>query len=120
LPEWQEWMILSANDGTNMNPIKRDELFEHVSGFLKSKGIELKDGSYANGIQKGCGLLVDAINLSQKGLSRAKVEIDKKLDQMRQVVHEKTAPKPKAEGVKTKPQPQKPKKKSPKRANVNR
>jgi type IV secretory pathway TrbL component len=76
-----------------MKPIERGELYEHLSGFLKAKGIELKDGSYSKGIENGCGLLADAINLSQKGLTRAKVEMDKTLDQMRQAIHEKTAPK---------------------------
>jgi hypothetical protein len=79
-----------------MKPIQKDELFEHVSGFLKDKGIALKEGSYTKGIQNGCSLLADAINLSQQGLSRAKVEVDKRLDQMRQVIHEKTAPEKKA------------------------
>jgi hypothetical protein len=86
-----------------MKPIEKDELYEHLSGFLKDKGIELKAGSYAKGIQNGCSLLADAINLSQQGLSRAKVEVDKKLDQMRQVIHEKTAPQPKPAAQTTKP-----------------
>jgi|SRR5690348_14458130 len=76
-----------------MKPLNQDELYQNLRGFLKDKGIELQDGSYARGIQKSCSLLSDAINLGQQGLGRAKVEIDKKLDQMRQVVHEKTAPK---------------------------
>ncbi len=110
-----------------MKSIQRDELYEHLSGFLKGKGIELKEGSYANRIQKGCTLLADAINLSQKGLSRAKGEIDKKLEQMRQVIHEKTAPKPKAAapgpksaGAKAKPQASKPKAKPAKRPSPKR
>ncbi len=76
-----------------MKPFEKDELFQHLSDFLKNKGVELKEGSYARTIQKSCGLLADAINLGQKGFGRAKVEIDRKLDQMRQVIHEKTAPK---------------------------
>ena len=76
-----------------MKPIEKDELFAHLGQFLKSKGVELKEGPYANGIQKSCGLLTEVINLSQKGVQRAKSEVDKKLDQMRQVIHEKTAPK---------------------------
>ena len=85
-----------------MKPIQKEELFEHVSGFLKNKGIELKEGSYTKGIQNGCSLLADAINLSQQGLSRAKVEVDKRLDQVRQVIHDKTAPrsKPRAQAAK--------------------
>jgi hypothetical protein len=84
-----------------MNPIQKDELYENISQFLKGKGIELTEGSYTKGIHAGCSLLADAINLSQTGLDRAKVGlgktkegIEKKLDQVRQVIHEKTAPKP--------------------------
>ena len=75
-----------------MTPLNQDELYHNLRGFLKAKGIDLQDGSYARGIQKSCSLLSDAINLGQQGLGRAKVEIDKKLDQVRQVIHEKTAP----------------------------
>ncbi len=77
-----------------MKAIQKDELYEHLSGFLKAKGIEMKDGSYPKAIQKGCSILADAINLSQKGITQAKAQIDKNLDRMRQVIHEKTAPKP--------------------------
>ena len=49
-----------------MKPIEKNELYQHVSEFLKGKGIELKAGSYATGIQTGCSILADAINLSQK------------------------------------------------------
>jgi len=76
-----------------MKPIQKDELYEHLGQFLKDKGIELKEGSYTKGIHAGCSLLADAINLSQAGLERAKAGLDKKLDQVRQVIHEKTAPK---------------------------
>ena len=69
-------------------------MFAHVSQFLKSKGIELKEGSYSSGIEKSCGILTDAVNLSQQGIRRAKTELGKKVDQVRQVIHEKTAPKP--------------------------
>src|SRR5262245_47789014 len=75
-----------------MKPIEQHELYENLRGFLKNKGIELQEGSYARGIQKSCSLLTDAINLGQQGFERAKVGIDKKLDQMREVIHEKTAP----------------------------
>ncbi len=77
-----------------MKRINHNELYQHLSGFLKTKGVEFKEGSYPHGVRKGCQLLADAINLSQQGLEKAKTEIDKKLDQMRQVIHEKTAPKP--------------------------
>jgi hypothetical protein len=76
-----------------MKPIQKDELYEHLSQFLKAKGVEMKDGSYPKAIQKGCSILADAINLSQKGITQAKVQIDKNLDRMRQAIHEKTAPK---------------------------
>src|SRR5438445_9253819 len=76
-----------------MKPIAKDELFSHLSEFFKTRGIEMTEGTYAQQIQKSCGLLTDAINLTQLGFERAKSEIDTKLDQMRQVIHEKTAPK---------------------------
>jgi hypothetical protein len=76
-----------------MKPLEKHELYENLTGFLKTKGIELKAGSYAQAIQKSCSLLTDAINLGQGGLEKAKTKIDTKLDQVRQVIHEKTAPK---------------------------
>ena len=79
-----------------MKPIQKDELYEHLAQFLKAKGVEMKDGSYPKAIQKGCSILADAINLSQKGITQAKDRIDRNLDRMRQVIHEKTAPKPAA------------------------
>jgi len=75
-----------------MNKIQQDELFGHVSQFLKAKGIELQEGSYTRTIQKGCQVLADTINLSQQAMTRAKSGLEKKLDQARQVIHEKTAP----------------------------
>jgi hypothetical protein len=76
-----------------MKPIDKNELYANLTDFLKNKGIELKDGSYAKGIEKSCSLLTEAINLGQQSLERAKTQIDKKLDRVRQVIHEKTAPK---------------------------
>ena len=106
-----------------MKPIQKDELYAHLSQFLKAKGVEMKDGSYPRGIQKGCSILADAINLSQRGITQAKAKIDKNLDRMRQVIHEKTAPKPapkpgaspKAKAQKPKPKTQRPKQKAAKR-----
>jgi hypothetical protein len=106
-----------------MKPIQKDELYEHVSQFLKAKGIEMKEGSYPKGIQKGCSILADAINLSQKGITQAKAQIEKNLDRMRQVIHEKSAPKPaskpggspKSKGQGPKPKAQSPKGKAAKR-----
>lgn len=76
-----------------MKPIQKDELYNHLNQFLKTKGIELKDGTYPRAVQAGCSLLADVINLSQQGIERTRVEIDKNLDWMRRVIHEKTAPK---------------------------
>ena len=96
-----------------MKPIQKDELYDHLAQFLKAKGIEMKDGSYPKAIQKGCSFLADAINLSQKGISEAKVQIDKNLNRMRQVIHEKTAPKPAAKaGGRPKAKAQSPKPKT--------
>ncbi|HWV98258.1 MAG TPA: hypothetical protein VNZ64_01070 [Candidatus Acidoferrum sp.] len=79
-----------------MKRIDKAELYRHLSGFLKAKGIELTEGSYAVGIKKSCSFLADAINLSQQGLERARTQVDKNVDKLRQVIHEKTAPQPTA------------------------
>ncbi|HOW68542.1 MAG TPA: hypothetical protein P5186_08450 [Candidatus Paceibacterota bacterium] len=76
-----------------MKKVKTDELYNHLSEFLQSKGIELKDGSYAQRIQKGCSLLSEAINFTQTSLKRAKTGVDRKLDRMREAIHQQTAPK---------------------------
>ena len=76
-----------------MKKIERDELYENLRGFLKSKGIALDSGTYSERIHQGCNLLADAINATQKTVARAKAEADKKLDQLRQSIHEATAPK---------------------------
>ena len=80
--------------GANMQRIEKDELFNHLRGFLKAKGINLEGGAYADGIQHGCSLLTEAINATQQTVTRAKIEVDAKLDQLRQSIHEATAPKP--------------------------
>ena len=85
-----------------MKKIEREELFDHVRGFLKAKGISLDKGSYAEHIQQGCHLLTDAINATQSTVERARAEVDRKLDQLRQSIHEATAPRPPAAG----PQPE--------------
>jgi hypothetical protein len=77
-----------------MKPIEQNEIYENLNQFLKGRGVEMKDGSYSQTIQKGCSLLTDAVNLTQQGMGKAKSEIDKRLEQLRQVIHEKTAPKP--------------------------
>ena len=79
-----------------MKTIKKDELFHSLGGFLKSKGIEFKDGSYSERIQKGCNLLSDAINATQKTVKVTKVRVDNALDKLRQSIHERTAPRPPA------------------------
>jgi len=76
-----------------MKKINDKELFRHVSDFFKSKGIELKEGVYTQGIQKGCELLADTVQLSQQAMERAKAQMDRQLEQMRRIIHERTAPK---------------------------
>ena len=80
-----------------MNEINKEEMFGNLKSFLKSKGIEIQQGgSYAEGIRKGCEILTDTVNLSQRAFDRAKGAMDKGLEQVRQVVHERTAPKSKS------------------------
>ena len=89
---------LNPQTENNMKPINKEELYENLSEYLKTKGVSLQDGSYSRGIHAGCSFLADAINLSQAGLKRAKSEIEKQLDNARQIIHEKTARKSSASG----------------------
>ncbi len=76
-----------------MKTLKKNELYRHLGGYLKARGIELKDGSYATRIQQGCGLLTEAINCAQRGIAEAAAQMDQGLDKMRDIIHQKTAPK---------------------------
>jgi hypothetical protein len=76
-----------------MNQINKEEMFGNLKSFLKSKGIELQEGSYAEGIRKSSDMLADAVNLSQRGIENAKTAMGKGLNQLRQTIHEYTAPK---------------------------
>jgi len=77
-----------------MQTIKKDELFHSLGDFLKSKGIELSDGSYATRIQKGCNLLSDVINGTQTTVRKTKAQVNQALGQLRETIHKSTAPKP--------------------------
>lgn len=79
-----------------MTTIKQDELFENLSGFFRSKGVELKDGVYTQRIRQACDLLGEAINATQRTATNAKAQVDQTLDQLRQTIHEATAPRPQA------------------------
>ena len=79
-----------------MNKINKDEMFGNLKEFLKSKGVELQDGTYTERIRQGCGVLAESVNLSQDALKRTKSAMDKGLGQLRQVIHRQTAPKPPA------------------------
>jgi hypothetical protein len=84
-----------------MTDIKKEEMFGNLKNFLKTKGIDIQEGSYADGIRKGCEILTDTVNMSQRAYERTKVAVDQGFDKARQAVHEYTAPKAKTEGAKT-------------------
>ncbi|MCZ7639261.1 MAG: hypothetical protein M5U12_26375 [Verrucomicrobia bacterium] len=77
-----------------MKTIGQDEFYQHVTDFLKARGIELTDGAYTRHIRRACGLLSDALNAAQRTVKRARQEVDQKLAQLRQSIHEATAPEP--------------------------
>ena len=76
-----------------MSEIKHEELFGNLKNFLKSKGIELQEGSYTQRVRKGCEIMASTINLSQRTFKRAKSAVETGLDQLRQTIHEQSAPK---------------------------
>ena len=76
-----------------MKQIKKDDLFRHLDLFLKDRGIELKkDASLTKRLRDGCHVLSDTINKAQSAIGRARKEVDGKIDIMREIIHEKTAP----------------------------
>ncbi len=77
-----------------MKTIEKDELFQSLSGFLKAKGIELKEGVYAQRIRQACNLLGDAVNATQKTAMKAKDELDRNLARLRESLREKKAKAP--------------------------
>ena len=77
-----------------MKSIDKEELFGNLTAFLKSKGVDLQEGSYTRRIRQGCDLLSDTINATQQTVARAKAGAERKLDQLRQSIHDATAPKP--------------------------
>ena len=83
-----------------MKKIKKEELFGNLNDFLKSKGIELQQGSYTEHLRQGCDLLADSVNMSQDAMHQAKEAVDKGFDQLRWVIHEKTAPRPASRATK--------------------
>ncbi len=98
-----------------MKQIKSGELFRSVRAFLKSKGIEVQDGSYAHGIRQGCEVLTNSINVSQRTLQRAKAAVGTGLNRIRETIHEKSAPGAAKSGPVRKAASPKPKKSSAKR-----
>jgi hypothetical protein len=92
--------MLSGKERSPMKKIKQEELYGHLREFLKGKGIELQEGSYTRQIQHGCRILADTVNLSQQALHQARSAVGERLDQVRQVIHEKTAPPSSATGAK--------------------
>jgi hypothetical protein len=103
-----------------MKKIDKDELFVHIRQYLKTKGIELEEGSYTRTVEKGCQVLADTINLSQQALGRAKTELEKTLDQARQVIHEKTAPRKPSVQSQPPPAPASPEQKEPPKSSPGR
>ena len=77
-----------------MKTIKKDDLYRNLSEFFRSKGIELKNGVYPQRISRACDLLTDAINETRKTVRHAKGKVNERLDQLRQSIHNATAPKP--------------------------
>ena len=89
------WDAPSENE-VLMQKIEKEEMFRHLKGFLDAKGIVLQEGTYTQRIRKGCDVLTDSVNLSQRALGRAKATMNTGFDHLRQAIHERTAPKPSA------------------------
>lgn len=91
-----------------MKTVNKDELFQNLSGFLKSKGINLEDGSYTHRIRQGCNLLSDIVNATEETAVRAKAEVEKTVEAVRETLHKATAPKTAPVSSASKPPPSAP------------
>jgi hypothetical protein len=76
-----------------MTKIDKNELYQNLRSFLKSKGVSLEEGSYARRLEQGCHLLAETINTTQATVEHAKVRVDRALNQLRHTIHQATAPK---------------------------
>jgi len=76
-----------------MNKIDKHEMFQNLRSFLKSKGVTLDEGTYSKRVEQACHVLTGAVNAGQSAVERAKVEVNKTVDNLRQSIHEATAPK---------------------------
>ncbi|MFM1945668.1 MAG: hypothetical protein RI897_4650 [Verrucomicrobiota bacterium] len=72
-----------------MKPIEQGELYQHLSGFLKKKGVELHEGPYPGRLEQVCRLLTETINATQGTLERARKGVDRGFEQVRQVLKKK-------------------------------
>ncbi len=75
-----------------MKKIDANELYKNLSGFLSANGIELKEGAYSERIRQGCNSLTEVINTTQSTVARARDTVDRGFDQLRQTIHNATAP----------------------------
>jgi len=69
-----------------MKTINQDELFQNVKQFLQGRGVDLKEGSYTRRLQQCCGLLTDVVNTTNRTVSRACAEVDRKLKEVRETI----------------------------------
>ncbi|MDG1890960.1 MAG: histone H1-like repetitive region-containing protein, partial [Verrucomicrobiota bacterium] len=81
-----------------MKKIKRGDLFRHIDLFLSDRGIELNQNTaLTQGLREGCHVLADTINKTQTAIGRARKKVGGKIDTVRSIIHEKTAPQQKQE-----------------------
>jgi hypothetical protein len=77
-----------------MKKLRQNDLFKHIDQFLKDQGIEIREAApLGSRLKTGCQLLTDTINNAQSTLGKARDHMDDHLDKMRNIIHEKTAPK---------------------------
>jgi hypothetical protein len=77
-----------------MKKLRQNDLFNHIDQFLKDKGIEIREAApLGSRLKTGCQLLTETINNAQGALGKARDHMDDHLDKMRNIIHEKTAPK---------------------------
>jgi DNA-binding transcriptional MerR regulator len=76
-----------------MKKLKPEDLFQHLNGFLKDKGVELAGSKrISQSLRRSCEKITQSINTANQAIRFAKKQVEAKLDQMRDAIHLKTTP----------------------------
>lgn len=75
-----------------MKTLKKGELFRSVKKHLEANGVILEKGEASDKLRAGCALLTAVATKGQSSFQTAKNAVTEQIDNLRQTIHDKTAP----------------------------